>query len=84
VWLQRTAQGPAIDAGPGITQLLHLATGRLHAGRGRHHEALKELRAAEHLQVAVGGLARAGEPGDRLDAGHPGTPRAGRPSPRRA
>jgi LuxR family transcriptional regulator, maltose regulon positive regulatory protein len=54
-WLQRTAQALQSDAGPGITQLLHLATGRLHAARGRHHEALEELRAAEHLQSQLAG-----------------------------
>jgi LuxR family maltose regulon positive regulatory protein len=54
-WLQRTAQALQTDAGPGITQLLHLATGRLHAGRGHHHEALEELRAAEHLQSQLAG-----------------------------
>jgi LuxR family maltose regulon positive regulatory protein len=54
-WLQHTAQALQTDAGPGITQLLHLATGRLHAARGRHHEALEELRAAEHLQSQLAG-----------------------------
>ncbi|HEX6675791.1 MAG TPA: LuxR C-terminal-related transcriptional regulator [Actinomycetes bacterium] len=54
-WLQRTAQALQSDAGPGITQLLHLATGRLQAARGRHHEALEELRAAEHLQSQLAG-----------------------------
>jgi LuxR family transcriptional regulator, maltose regulon positive regulatory protein len=54
-WLQRTAQALQTDAGPGITQLLHLATGRLHAGRGRHHQALQELRAAQHLQSQLAG-----------------------------
>src|SRR6266511_2344329 len=54
-WLQRTARALQTDAGPGITQLLHLATGRLHAGRGRHREALEELRAAEHLQSQLAG-----------------------------
>jgi LuxR family transcriptional regulator, maltose regulon positive regulatory protein len=54
-WLQRTVQALEIDTGPGITQLLHLATGMLHAGRGRHHEALEELRAAEHLQSQLAG-----------------------------
>jgi LuxR family maltose regulon positive regulatory protein len=54
-WLQRTAQALQTDAGPGITQLLHLATGRLQAGRGRHHQALEELRAAEHLQSQLAG-----------------------------
>ena len=54
-WLQRTAQALQSDAGPGISQLLHLATGRLHAARGRHHEALEELRAAEHLGSQLAG-----------------------------
>jgi LuxR family maltose regulon positive regulatory protein len=54
-WLQRTAQALQSDAGPGITQLLHLATGRLQAGRGRHHQALQELRAAEQLQSQLAG-----------------------------
>jgi LuxR family transcriptional regulator, maltose regulon positive regulatory protein len=54
-WLQRTAQALQTDTGPGIRQLLHLATGRLHAGRGRHHEALEELRAAERLQSQLAG-----------------------------
>ena len=48
-WVQRTAQALESDSGPGITQLLHLATGMLHAGRGRHHEALEEFGAAEDL-----------------------------------
>jgi len=54
-WLQRTEWALQTDAGPGIRQLLHLATGRLHAGRGRHHEALEELRTAEHLQSQLAG-----------------------------
>jgi LuxR family maltose regulon positive regulatory protein len=54
-WLRRTAQALQTDAGPGITQLLHLATGRLHAARGHHHQALEELRAAEHLQSQLAG-----------------------------
>jgi LuxR family maltose regulon positive regulatory protein len=32
-----------------------LATGRLYAGRGRHHEALEEIRAAERLQSQLEG-----------------------------
>jgi LuxR family transcriptional regulator, maltose regulon positive regulatory protein len=49
-WLQRAGLALQTDTGPGIRQLLYLATGRLYAGRGRHHEALEELRAAERLQ----------------------------------
>jgi LuxR family transcriptional regulator, maltose regulon positive regulatory protein len=54
-WLQRTAQALQTDTGPGIRQLLHLATGRLHAGRGHHHQALEELSAAKHLQSQLAG-----------------------------
>jgi LuxR family maltose regulon positive regulatory protein len=48
-WLQRTEQALQTDTGPGITLLLHIASGMLQAGRGRHHEALEEFSAAEHL-----------------------------------
>jgi LuxR family maltose regulon positive regulatory protein len=48
-WLQRTRQALQTDTGPDITLLLHQTAGLLHAGRGRHHEALEELRAAEYL-----------------------------------
>jgi LuxR family transcriptional regulator, maltose regulon positive regulatory protein len=54
-WLQRAELALQTDAGPGIRQLLHLATGRLYAGRGRHHEALEEIRAAEQLQSQLAG-----------------------------
>jgi LuxR family transcriptional regulator, maltose regulon positive regulatory protein len=78
-WLQRTRQALQTDTGPDIRQLLHLATGRLYAGRGRHNEALEELSAAEHLQSQMEGShalasqvtgwllatqARAGRPGE--------------------
>ncbi len=49
-WLQRTRQALQTDTGADIRQLLHLATGRLYAGRGQHEEALEEIRAAERLQ----------------------------------
>ena len=48
-WLQRTRQALQTDAGPDIALLLHQTAGILHVGRGRHHEALEELSAAEHL-----------------------------------
>jgi LuxR family transcriptional regulator, maltose regulon positive regulatory protein len=78
-WLQRTRQAVQTDTGPDIRQRLHLATGRLYAGRGRHHEALEELSAAERLQSQMEGShamasqvtgwmlatqARAGPPGE--------------------
>jgi len=82
-WLQRTGQALQTDTGPDIRQLLHLATGRLYAGRGRHHEALEELSAAERLRSRMEGShalanqvtgwllatqARAGMPGEALAA----------------
>jgi LuxR family maltose regulon positive regulatory protein len=48
-WLQRTRQALQTDAGPDITLLLHQTAGLLHAGRGRHREALEEFGAAEYL-----------------------------------
>ena len=54
-WLQRTVRALETDAGPGIRQLLHLATGMLQAGRGRRHEALEEFSAAEHLASQLEG-----------------------------
>ncbi len=54
-WLRRTERALQTDSGPDIRQLLHLATGRLHAGRGRHHEVLQELSAAERLQSQLAG-----------------------------
>ena len=82
-WLQRTERALQTDTGPDIRQLLHLATGRLHAGRGHHHEALEEFSSGRTPAIAARGVARAGEPGDRLDAGHPSPPRDARRSPRR-
>ena len=54
-WLRRTARALQTDTGPGIRLLLHLATGMLQAGRGRHHEALEEFSAAEHLRSQLSG-----------------------------
>jgi LuxR family maltose regulon positive regulatory protein len=48
-WLRRTERALQTDTGPDIRLLLHQAAGILHAGRGRHHEALEEFSAAEHL-----------------------------------
>ena len=48
-WLQRTRQALQTDTGPDIRLLLHQTAGILHAGRGRHHEALEEFGAAEDL-----------------------------------
>jgi LuxR family maltose regulon positive regulatory protein len=48
-WLRRTRQALQTDTGPDITLLLHQTAGLLHAGRGRHREALAEFSAAEDL-----------------------------------
>ena len=54
-WLQRTERALQTDTGPDIRLLLHQAAGMLHAGRGRHHEALEEFSAAEHLRSQLEG-----------------------------
>ncbi|MBO0825640.1 MAG: LuxR family transcriptional regulator, partial [Actinobacteria bacterium] len=54
-WVQRAARALQTDVGPDIGLMLHLASGMLHAGRGRHHEALKEFSAAERLQSQLEG-----------------------------
>jgi LuxR family transcriptional regulator, maltose regulon positive regulatory protein len=48
-WLRRTRRALQTDTGPDITLLLHQTAGLLHAGRGRHHEAVEEFGAAEYL-----------------------------------
>jgi LuxR family maltose regulon positive regulatory protein len=48
-WLRRTERALQTYTGPDITLLLHQTAGMLHAGRGRHHEALEEFGAAEYL-----------------------------------
>src|SRR5207302_10851732 len=54
-WLQRTRQALQTDTGPDITLLLHQTAGLLHAGRGRHREALEEFSAAEYLGSQLAG-----------------------------
>jgi LuxR family transcriptional regulator, maltose regulon positive regulatory protein len=48
-WLQRTTRVLHADTGPDLMLLVHVVSGMLQAGRGRHHEALQEFSAAEHL-----------------------------------
>jgi LuxR family maltose regulon positive regulatory protein len=48
-WLRRTERALQTYTGPDIKLLLHQTAGILHAGRSRHHEALKEFEAAEHM-----------------------------------
>ena len=54
-WLRRTERALQTDTGPDIRQLLHQTTGMLHAGRGRHSEALEEFGAAEELAAQLAG-----------------------------
>jgi len=54
-WLERTRQALQTDTGPDIGQLLHLAAGRIYAGRGRHHDALEEIYAAIREQSQMAG-----------------------------
>ena len=55
LWLRRTAHALQTDSGPGIRLLVHIVSGMLEAGRGRHHEALEEFSAAEHLRSQLEG-----------------------------
>src|SRR6516225_1811651 len=54
-WLRRTERALQTDTGPDIRLLLHQTAGMLYAGRGRHHEALEEFGAAEHLASQLEG-----------------------------
>ncbi len=54
-WLQRAERALQTDTGPGIRLLAHIVSGMLQAGRGRHHEALEEFSAAEHLRSQLEG-----------------------------
>ena len=82
-WLRRTERALQTDTGPDIRLLLHQTAGVLHAGRGRHREALEEFSTAEYLASQLvnspalasrvtGWLlatqARLGRPGEARDA----------------
>jgi LuxR family maltose regulon positive regulatory protein len=54
-WLRRTERALQTDTGPDITLLLHQTAGILHAGRGRHQEALEEFGTAEDLASQLEG-----------------------------
>jgi LuxR family maltose regulon positive regulatory protein len=54
-WLQHTARAVQTDTGPDIRLLLHTVSALLQACRGRHHEALDEFSAAEHLRSKLAG-----------------------------
>jgi len=54
-WLRRTERALQTDTGPDIRLLLHQTAGMLHAGRGRHREAIEEFGAAEDLASQLEG-----------------------------
>src|SRR5258708_19736138 len=54
-WLRRTERALQTDTGPDLRLHVHMASGLLHAGRGRHHEALEEFSEAEHLRSHMEG-----------------------------
>ncbi len=53
--LRRSAPALQADAGPDLRLHVHMASGLLKAGRGRHHEALQEFSEAEHLRMQMEG-----------------------------
>ena len=78
-WLRRTVQALQTDIGPDFRLLVRMASGLLHAGRGRHHDALEEFGVAGQLAAQLerseaparlvtgwrlATQARAGRPGD--------------------
>ena len=54
-WLRRTERALQTDTGPDIRLLMHIVSGMLETGRGRHHQALEEFSAAEHLRSQLEG-----------------------------
>ncbi len=54
-WLRRTAPALQTDTGPDLRLHVHMASGLLQAGRGRHHEALREFSAAQRLRSQMEG-----------------------------
>jgi LuxR family maltose regulon positive regulatory protein len=54
-WLRRAERALQTDTGPDLRLHVHMASGLLHGGRGRHHKALEEFAAAEHLRSQMEG-----------------------------
>ncbi len=54
-WLRRAERALQTDTGPDLRLHVHMASGLLHGGRGRHHEALQEFGMAEHLRSQMEG-----------------------------
>jgi len=54
-WLRRAERALQTDIGPDLRLHVHIASGLLHGGRGRHREALEEFGAAERLRSQMEG-----------------------------
>ncbi|HEV2256702.1 MAG TPA: LuxR C-terminal-related transcriptional regulator [Streptosporangiaceae bacterium] len=54
-WLRRAERALQTDTGPDLRLHVHMASGLLYAGRGRHREALEEFGAAEYLRSQMEG-----------------------------
>jgi len=54
-WLRRAAPALQTDTGPDLRLHVHMGSALLHAGRGRHYEALEEFSAAEQLRSQMEG-----------------------------
>jgi LuxR family maltose regulon positive regulatory protein len=54
-WLRPAERAVQTDTGPDLRLHVHMASGLLHSGRGRHHEALQEFGAAERLRSQMEG-----------------------------
>ncbi|MDB5067920.1 MAG: hypothetical protein JWM18_4354, partial [Chloroflexi bacterium] len=54
-WLRRAREAAGAHLVPATRVLLHLAGGMLHAGRGRHRQALEEFGAADETQSPLAG-----------------------------
>ncbi len=52
-WLERAVEASQRDPEPGIGLLVHLATGMLHAGRGKLRAALEAFSAADQAQLLM-------------------------------
>ncbi|MCU1491023.1 MAG: LuxR family transcriptional regulator [Acidimicrobiaceae bacterium] len=55
-WLRRAWEVAQAPADPAAAVLLHVATGMLHAGRGRHQSALDDFSAAAQAQSLLTGV----------------------------
>jgi LuxR family maltose regulon positive regulatory protein len=55
LWLRRSAPAVQTDTGPDLRLHVHMASALLHAGRGRHQEALQEFSEAERLRSQLEG-----------------------------